>query len=291
MVCNLCPRSCGVERDKGEIGFCSVGARAVISRAAPHLWEEPCICSADGSGTVFFSGCNLKCVFCQNGKISRGRVGYEVSEEQLADIYLSLQEMGVCNINFVTPTPFSNIIRASLDIAYEKGLYLPTVYNCGGYESVEALKALNGYIGVYLPDFKYMDPELGKRYSGVSDYPQKAKLALKEMVRQRENAVYNGDGIMTKGVIVRHLVLPSHTEDSKRVLDYLYNEYGNIITVSIMSQYTPMAKMTGELGRKITEDEYRSVVDHARALGFKNAFIQDGESASESFIPEFCGEE
>ena len=290
MGCTLCPRLCGVDRNKGERGFCSAGNKAVIGRAAPHYWEEPCISGDKGSGTVFFSGCNLKCVYCQNGKISRGAVGRELDTDQLADLYLSLQKTGVCNINFVTPTPYSDIIRSSLDIAYEKGLYLPTVYNCGGYESVEALKALSGYIGIYLPDFKYMDNELGKRYSGVPDYPQRAKLALKEMVRQRENSVYNGDGIMTKGVIVRHLVLPSHTDDSKRVLDYLYNEYGNTVTVSIMSQYTPMPNLTGELGRRLSEDEYRSVVEYALALGFKNAFIQDGESASESFIPEFCGE-
>lgn len=287
MNCNLCPRACGAERDNGIIGFCSVGATAIVSRIAPHLWEEPCICTGNGSGTVFFSGCNLRCSFCQNSKISSGKLGREMSENELADAYLSLQAEGVCNINFVTPTPWVPNIKRSLDLAWDKGLYLPTVYNCGGYESVETLRSLKGYIGVYLPDFKYMDSDLGKRFSSVNNYPDVAKRALYEMVDQRSEAVYNSEGTMVKGVIVRHLVLPNHADDSIRVLEYLHSEYGDSIVISIMSQYTPQPCAPDELGRKLTADEYNSVVEYAEKLGIRNAYIQDGESASESFIPEF----
>lgn len=290
MKCYLCPRRCGAERDKGELGYCLVPDKVIIGRAAPHLWEEPCICTGKGSGAVFFSGCNLRCSFCQNGKISGGAVGRSVTDEELADIYLSLQEQGVCNINFVTPTPWVPNIRRSLDIAWDKGLYLPTVYNCGGYESLEALHSLRGYIGVYLPDFKYMDAELGKRFSGVPDYPEMAKRALHEMVEQRGEAVYSTDGTMIKGVIVRHLVLPGHTDDSMQIIEYLHKEYGNAIVISIMSQYTPMPNITGGLARKLTKEEYASVVTFAKSIGVENAYIQDGESATESFIPEFWGE-
>ncbi|MBE6581838.1 MAG: radical SAM protein [Ruminococcaceae bacterium] len=287
MNCNLCPRACGAERDNGIIGFCGVGSTPIVGRIAPHLWEEPCICTGSGSGTVFFSGCNLRCSFCQNGKISNGKLGREMTEKELAEAYISLQDMGVSNINFVTPTPWVPNIKRSLDLAWEMGLYLPTVYNCGGYESVEALRSLNGYIGVYLPDFKYMDAELGRRFSGVGDYPEVAKRALYEMVDQRGEAVYNSDGTMVKGVIVRHLVLPNHVDDSIRVLDYLHREYGDSIVISIMSQYTPQPNAPGELNRKLTAEEYDTVVNYAESIGIKNAYIQDGESASESFIPEF----
>ena len=287
MNCNLCPRACGAERDNGIIGFCGVGSTAIVGRIAPHLWEEPCICTGNGSGTVFFSGCNLRCSFCQNGKISGGKLGSEMTEKELAEAYISLQDMGVCNINFVTPTPWVPNIKRSLDLAWEMGLYLPTVYNCGGYESVDAIRSLNGYIGVYLPDFKYMDAELGRRYSGVGDYPERAKAALNEMVDQRGRIVYDSDGTMVKGVIVRHLVLPNHADDSMKVLDYLHREYGDSIVISIMSQYTPQPNAPIGLDRRITVEEYAAVVDYAKSIGIKNAYIQDGESASESFIPEF----
>lgn len=210
-----------------------------------------------------------------------------MTERELAEAYISLQDMGVCNINFVTPTPWVPNIKRSLDLAWEMGLYLPTVYNCGGYESVDAIRSLNGYIGVYLPDFKYMDSELGRRFSGVGDYPEAAKRSLHEMVNQRGEAVYNSDGTMVKGVIVRHLVLPNHVDDSISVLDYLKNEYGDSIVISIMSQYTPQPNAPKELDRKLTAEEYDTVVNYAESIGIKNAYIQDGESASESFIPEF----
>ena len=286
MICNICPRKCGIDRDK-TVGFCSVGSTALVSRTAPHYWEEPCICGKGGSGTVFFSGCNLRCVFCQNSKISRGKCGKEYSPEGLSELYLELQDKGVSNINFVTPTPWVTQIRRSLDIAWEKGLYLPTVYNCGGYESVEALRSLRGYVGVYMPDFKYMDTVLAQKYSSAPDYPEVAKRALYEMVNQRGELVYDGDGMLCKGVIVRHLVLPTHVDDSFRVLEYLKKEYGDGIIVSIMSQYTPFSSCPPPLDRRVTPEEYASVVAFAESIGIKNAFIQDGEAASESFIPEF----
>lgn len=287
MLCSLCPRECGADRENGKIGFCGVGEDPIVCRAAPHMWEEPCICGKNGSGTVFFAGCNLRCVFCQNSKISRGGAGRVHTPSSLADIYLDLQEKGVSNINLVTPSPWSEQIKRSLDIAWERGLYIPTVYNCGGYEKAETIRSLRGYIGVYMPDFKYMDASLARRYSSAPNYPEIAKRALYEMVNQRGDTVYDSDGMMVKGVIVRHLILPSHTDDSMRVLEYLHREYGNSIVISIMSQYTPMPNMSAPLDRRVSEDEYRSVVEYAKSIGIENAFIQDGGSAKESFIPDF----
>lgn len=287
MKCNLCPRNCGADRDLGELGFCRAGSTAVVGRAAPHYWEEPCICGKGGSGTVFFSGCNLRCVFCQNSRISRTPYGREYTPEGLSELYLDLQSKGVSNINLVTPTPWVPQIKKSLDIAWSKGLYLPVVYNCGGYESIEAIKSLRGYIGVYMPDLKYLDPTLSKKYSSASDYPEVAKRAIYEMVEQRGELVFDSDGMLTKGVIVRHLVLPTHADDSFRVLEYLKREYGDSIIVSIMSQYTPTEGVCPPLNRKVTAEEYASVVKFAKDIGLVNAFIQEGEAASESFIPEF----
>lgn len=276
-----------IDRELGGLGFCNSGTMPRVARAAPHLWEEPCICGKNGSGTVFFSGCNLKCIFCQNKKISTGGVGKECTPSELADIYLDLQNKGVSNINLVTPSPWVKQIKQSLDIAWNKGLYLPTVYNCGGYERAETIRDLRGYIGVYMPDFKYMDNELGKKYSSVSDYSEVAKRALHEMVNQRGEAVYDGDGMLVKGVIVRHLILPTHTDDSMRVLEYLKKEYGNSIVISIMSQYTPMEGVGAPLNRPLSCEEYGAVVEYAKKLGIANAYIQEGGSASESFIPDF----
>ena len=287
MKCDICPRKCSSDRSQGQKGFCGVGDLPVVCRAAPHLWEEPCICGENGSGTVFFAGCNLKCVFCQNAKISRGGEGREYTPSDLADLYLELQAKGVSNINLVTPSPWVNHIKASLDIAWERGLFIPIVYNCGGYESVEAIRSLRGYVGIYMPDFKYMSEELGRKYSFAPDYPEVAKRALYEMVCQRSDAVYDGDGMMVKGVIVRHLILPSHIEDSMRVLEYLHSEYGDSIVISIMSQYTPMPNMLPPLDRRVSEEEYRAVVEYAKSIGIRKAYIQDGESAVESFIPDF----
>ena len=288
--CTLCPRACGVNRREGQLGFCRVGAKALVTRAAPHLWEEPCLCLDAGSGTVFFGGCNLGCLFCQNRSISRGEQGVPLSARELSDVFLRLQEKEVCNLNLVTPTPWVPVIREALELAWEGGLFLPVVYNCGGYESVKTLASLRGYVSVYLPDFKYFDPRLGQALSGVPDYPDRAKEALREMVVQRGEPCFDRRGIMTRGVIVRHLVLPGHAEDSKKVLSYLYREYQDSIYISIMSQYTPMPGMTGELARPLLAEEYADVVAFASELGIRNAYLQEGDAVGESFIPVFDGE-
>ncbi len=288
--CTLCPRLCRADRTKGRFGFCRAGDKVLVARAAPHLWEEPCLCGEKGSGTVFFGGCNLGCIFCQNHAISREPKGIPLSAEELAEVFLSLQEQGVSNVNLVTPTPWVPQIRQALDFAWQKGLYLPVVYNCGGYERKAVIASLRGYIGVYLPDFKYWDPAIGKELSGVPDYPERAKEALCEMVNQRGEPRFDGNGLMTRGVIVRHLVLPGHIEDSKAILAYLYRKYGDSIYISIMRQYTPTASMTGDLARPLTEAEYREVVAYACDLGIRNAFLQEGEAVGESFIPAFDGE-
>lgn len=288
--CYLCPRTCGVLRRSDSVGYCGCGDRPVIARAAPHHWEEPCISGTRGSGAVFFSGCNLRCVFCQNRELSRGHAGIPVDTMRLSEIFLSLQEKGVHNINLVTPTPWTDFILPALELAWEKGLWIPAVYNCGGYELPSVIDSMRGYIGVYLPDFKYMDSALAEKMSDAPDYPDIAKASLDRMVAQRGNPVFDSEGIMTRGVIVRHLVLPGHTDDSVKILDYLRREYGDSIYISIMSQYTPMPGMTGELSRRLTEAEYSEVVNYARGIGISNGFIQDGASAEESFIPVWDGE-
>jgi len=288
--CTRCPRHCQVDRENGAIGFCGAGRLPRVARAAPHLWEEPCLVGQGGSGTVFFSGCPLRCVFCQNQSISREGVGYAVTVEKLSDIFLSLGEQGVANLNLVTPTPWVEEIKAALTLAWDKGFWLPTVYNTSGYEEPAVIDGLAGYISVYLPDFKYMDAALGARLSGVSDYPEVAKRSLDRMVHQRGTPHINAEGLMTRGVIVRHLVLPGHVDDSKRVIAYLHETYGDEIYLSLMSQYTPMPGMTGELARTLSAEEYEEVVDFARTIGVTQAFLQEGGAASESFIPAFNGE-
>lgn len=286
VLCTLCPRKCLADRKNGETGYCGCGDEIRVARIAPHKWEEPCICGENGSGTVFFVGCNLGCVFCQNREISRnGNAGRVYTESGLADEYIRLQSLGVSNINFVTPTPWSDKIRSSLDMAWERGLYIPTVYNCGGYESREEIAKNAGYISVYLTDFKYMDGGLAGRYSSAPDYPEAAKAALDEMMKQRGSLVFDGDGMLKKGVIVRVLVLPGCTDDTVKILDYLRSSYGDDIIVSLMSQYTPFDFCPDELRRKITEEEYKRVTDHADSIGISNLYTQSGEAASESFVP------
>ncbi len=286
--CNICPRNCNVDRSK-QSGFCGMSDEVYIARAALHMWEEPCISGDEGSGTVFFSGCNLRCVFCQNYNIATGRMGKEVSVGRLSEIFMELQEKGANNINLVTPSHYICQIVEALQLAKDAGLSIPIVYNTSGYEKVDTLKQLDGLIDVYLPDFKYMSKELSRKYSGAEDYSKVAKTAVKEMFRQTGVFQLDGKGIMTKGVIVRHLLLPGCTEDSKSVIKYLYNTYKDDVYISIMNQYTPLqhvAKYT-EINRKVTQAEYDSVVDYAIDLGVINAFVQEGDTASESFIPEF----
>lgn len=332
--CMACPRECGADRTSGT-GFCGAGALPKIARAALHFWEEPCISGVNGSGTVFFSGCSLRCVYCQNRKIALGDVGTTVSVERLSEIYLELQGQGAHNINLVTPAHETDAVIQSLERAKRQGLRVPVVYNTGSYEKVENLKRLEGLVDVWLPDLKYFSSELSARYSSAPDYFEVAKNAIAEMYRQAGKPVFvprksDEDGgqadqqtvekvyvrqdegvqvqsgaeveeqedaelqLIKKGVIVRHMVIPSHIADSKKIIEYLYRTYGDAIFISIMSQYTPVidaetAKAYPELARKLTEREYDSVVDYAIELGVENAFIQEGDVAEESFIPAFDG--
>ena len=290
--CTLCPRNCAVDREKGERGICGQTNEVKVARAALHFWEEPCISGEEGSGTVFFSGCSLHCVFCQNEAIANGTVGKVITIERLAEIFLELQEKGANNINLVTPGHFIPQIKEALTQARKKGLKLPIVYNTSSYESVEAIKSLEGFVDIYLPDFKYMNSELSAKYSHVADYAQVAKEVIHEMVRQTGKPVFENDddeGLLKRGTVVRHLMLPGGMEDSKAVIQYLYETYGNDIYISIMSQFTPLANVSGypELNRKVTEEEYEELVDYAIELGLEQGFIQEGDVAEESFIPDF----
>lgn len=286
--CTLCPRECKVDRTIKK-GYCKSDSNLVVSRAALHMWEEPCISGNEGSGTVFFSGCSLGCIYCQNRNISKGLSGKVISLVRLSDIFLELQEQKANNINLVTPTHYIPHIVKSLDSAKTRGLKIPVVYNTGGYEKAETLKMLDGYIDVYLPDFKYISPSVAKEYSMAEDYPKYAKSSLAEMVRQTKTATFNNRGIMTKGTLVRHLLLPGHLKESKTVVKYLFETYGDSIYISLMNQYTPMPHMKNHpvLSKKVTDDEYTKLVNYAVDLGVKNGFIQEGETATESFIPEF----
>lgn len=286
--CTLCPKHCGVNRTSGQTGFCGMPASIQVARASLHMWEEPCISGTNGSGTVFFTGCNLKCVFCQNHTIAIGKKGREVSVSQLADLFLMLQDKGAHNINLVTPSHYVPGIAEALRFSKEQGLRLPIVYNTSGYDSVSTLSLLDGLIDVYLPDFKYVSQELSKRYSHVADYFEVAKASLAEMFRQVGPPVFDG-ALLVKGIVVRHLLLPGCTEDSKAVIQYLHATYGDNIFISIMNQYTPLPHVVAfpEINRKVTSAEYDEVVDYAIDLGVENGFIQEGDTAEESFIPEF----
>lgn len=327
--CRLCPRACRVNRTAGQKGYCGQGESVRAARAALHFWEEPCISGEKGSGTVFFSGCSLRCVFCQNAKIAAGRAGKEVSRERLAEIFLRLQEEGANNINLVTAGHFAPQVADALEIAKKKGLSIPAVYNTSSYETVETLRMLDGLIDVYLPDFKYVSAQLAQDLSRAPDYFERAAAAVEEMVRQtgdprfvpvsagkegvfltaaemNEACLEEGDRdfLMKKGVIVRHLALPGQEGDSKRVLRFLHKTWGDRIYISLMNQYTPMpgigerlkerlgerAEKYRDLCRKLTEAEYDRLVDELVDLGVENAFIQEGETAEESFIPAFDGE-
>lgn len=287
--CSLCPRNCGVNRLDGQKGFCGVDAEILVARAALHMWEEPCISGKEGSGAVFFSGCSLGCGFCQNNKISRGQTGKKITVEYLAELFFQLQGQGANNINLVTAGHFLPQVALALENARAHGLKIPVVYNSSGYEKADTLKILEGLVDIYLPDFKYMDSELAGKYSHAPDYPQIAKDALKEMVQQVGTPEFDERGMMKKGVIVRHLLLPGHVKNSREVLKYLYETYGDRIYISIMNQYTPMPAMKDDpkLSRKVTDREYERLLDYALSLGLNNGFIQEGETAKESFIPEF----
>ncbi len=292
--CTLCPRKCGVNRNRGEKGFCGMTNELVLARAALHQWEEPCISGTNGSGTVFFSGCSLRCVYCQNYIIANCGSGKIVTAERLADIFLELQAKKAHNINLVTGTHYVPHIITAISDAKKRGLNIPIVYNTSGYETVENIKRLEGLIDIYLPDFKYFDNTAAQKYSNAHDYADYAASAIKEMLCQTGKAVFDSAGIMQKGVIVRHLVLPGNIKNSKAVLEFLYRTFGDDIYISVMSQYTPMKHINGdkykELTRSLTNGEYSFIVNYAIKIGIKNGFMQEGTAAEESFIPEFDNE-
>lgn len=340
--CTLCPRSCHANRLAGQTGYCGQTAQLRVARAALHDWEEPCISGRKGSGTVFFGGCPLRCVFCQNYEIAVGQTGKEITEERLAEIFLELQEKGANNINLVTPTHFVPLLVPALRKAKANGLQIPVVYNTSSYEKVETLQLLDGLVDIYLPDFKYVSEQLAGMLSHAPDYFETAKAAIAEMVRQVGEPIFtapdgqiltaeqmndacgeeedasvledcvqtkDADFLMKRGVIVRHLALPGQAEDSRRVLEYLYGTYGNRIYISLMNQYTPMPQLAerlaagqaenaggqtaavySQLQRLLSEEEYEELVDYAIELGVENGFLQEGETAKESFIPMFDGE-
>lgn len=287
--CLLCPRKCGINRSTGQTGVCGVSSEIMVARAALHYWEEPCISGKRGSGAVFFSGCSLHCVFCQNREISDGKAGKVISKERLSDIFMELADKGANNINLVTPGQYIPDIVWAVNDAKSRGMKLPIIYNTSGYENVTDLKLLEGIVDVYLPDFKYMDSTLSARYSRAKDYPSVAKQALSEMVRQQPDVVIDdATGLIQKGVIVRQLLLPGHVNDAKAVLKYLYDTYHNHVYISMMSQFTPIAlKDYPEINRTVTRREYERLVDYALEIGITNAFIQEGDVAKDSFIPAF----
>ena len=291
--CTLCPRKCHANRAAGETGFCGAGAELKAARAALHFWEEPCLSGSRGSGAVFFSGCNLRCIFCQNYDISVKNTGKTLSVRRLARIFLELQEKGAANINLVTACHFIPQICLALAMAKKQGLSIPVVYNSSGYEAPSSLRLLEGLADIYLPDLKYCSALLSARYSNAGDYFDKAAEAIAEMFRQVGAPVMDPDtGLMKRGMIVRHLLLPGHAGDSKRVLRYLHETYGNDIYVSIMNQYTPLRRLPQfpDLNRRADSGEYERVLAFAEKIGIEKGYIQEGGTAEESFIPAFDGE-
>lgn len=293
--CFLCPRRCGADRAGGELGACGVGADIRLARAALHPWEEPCISGnsletgVGGSGTVFFSGCSLSCVFCQNSHISHGNFGKVISKERLVNIFLELQEKGAYNINLVTGAPYTNSIIDSVYTARQRGLSIPIVYNSSGYECTQTIKSLEKTVDIYMPDLKYLDNALAQKYSKAYDYPEYAVLAIDEMVRQKGECRFDKNGIMQSGVLIRHLMLPGCLKDSMAVIKHVYERYGDRVYLSLMSQYTPFGDLAKfpELKSPLPREDYNKAVDYAISLGLENGFLQEEEADKESFIPPF----
>lgn len=287
--CMLCPRNCKVNRHK-SVGLCGASDKVKLAHYSLHQWEEPIISGENGSGTVFFSNCNLRCLFCQNKKISTDRNSYgkEISNDKLKEIFLKLQDLGAHNINLVTPTHYVPQIIDVLKEVKNKNLKIPVVYNTSSYENVSTIESLKGLIDIYLADLKYFDDELGSKYSKCNDYFKYASLAIGEMYKQTGKFQIK-DNLLVSGLVVRVLVLPGHVDDSKKIIKYLYDTYKDNIIISIMNQYTPVCKIDDfpNLNRKLTDEEYDEVIDYACSLGIENAFVQEGETQSESFIPDF----
>lgn len=287
--CRICPRDCARNRCQGDTGFCGETNQIRIARAALHFWEEPFISGEKGSGAIFFTGCNLKCIFCQNAQIALSAQGKVISVQELADIMLDLEAQGAHNINLVTPSHVVLQVREALLLARKKGLRVPIVYNTSAYECVETLRLLDGLVDIYLPDFKYKDNELAAKYSHAPDYPEVAAKAIAEMFRQRGPLVHGENGMLQSGVVVRHLLLPLGVRNAKAVLDELKETYGDDIYISIMNQFTPVRKIDQypHLNRKVTKREYENVLSYILEKGMENVFFQEGETAKESFIPDF----
>lgn len=306
--CRLCPRNCGVNRSAGQIGFCGMDAALRAARAALLYYEEPCISGSGGSGAVFFTGCSLGCIFCQNDAISHGlraqgstEQGKAITADRLCDIFFELEQQGAANINLVTASHVLPLIIPALEKAKKRGLSIPFVYNTSSYENPEAIRALDGLVDIYLPDLKFCSPVIAKQYSNAPDYWETATSAIREMVRQCQAPLFadgsssldaaddRDDPLMKRGVIVRHMVMPGHTDDSMRIIQYLHETYGNRIFLSIMNQYTPMPQCSGDplLSRSVTQKEYDKVVDFAISLGVENGFLQEGGTISRSFIPSW----
>ena len=287
--CNICPHKCNINRNKGKIGRCKATNKVKIALYSVHDFEEPCISGEKGSGTVFFSNCNLNCIFCQNYEISQLGKGKEISIEELAEIFLIQQEKEVENINLVTPTSYVPQIIEAIEIAREKGLKIPIVYNTNGYESIETLKMLEGYIDIYLPDLKYAENDLAKEYSNVENYFEFATKAIEEMIKQVGVPKLNENGIMKKGVMIRHLVLPNHIENSKKVLKWITENLPEDIYISVMAQYFPTFKVkeNKSLNRKLTKEEWDEIQKYIEELGIENGYVQELGEHEEEYVPKW----
>ena len=289
--CNICPHNCEINRLNGEVGRCKATDKVKVALASIHKFEEPCISGEKGSGTVFFSNCNLRCIFCQNYKISQLGLGKEISIEELADIFIDEQNKNVENINLVTPTMYVYQIIEAIKIARSKGLYIPIVYNSNGYENVETIKKLKGYIDIYLPDLKYSNDKISYKYSGIKHYFESATAAIKEMYNQVGNPVLDENGIMKKGLIIRHLVLPNNLQNSKDILKWINDNIDKKVFVSIMAQYFPTHKSNQfpEINRKLTKEEYEEIEDYLYSLDLDNGYIQELGEHEEEYVPDFEG--
>ena len=287
--CNLCPRKCTVNRLHGELGFCNSYKDVKIAKVSLHKWEEPCISGTIGSGTVFFSNCNLRCVFCQNHKISHEGIGKTVSINRLSEIFLEEQLRGALNINLVTPTHYVPQIIEALKLAKSKGLSIPILYNSNGYENIDTIKALRGFIDVYLPDLKYYKDKYAVKYSNAPNYFNVAREAIIEMVSQVGEAKFDADGIIQKGVIIRHLMLPGLLFDSKKIIDFIYSTFNDSVYISLMNQYTPMYESAKypEINKNLNSNHYDALIDYCLDLGITNCFIQESGSSSTAFVPDF----
>lgn len=287
--CNLCPRSCKVNRTSEKLGFCKSTSMIKLAKAYPHMWEEPCISGEKGSGTVFFSNCNLNCIFCQNFEISHEAVGKEVSIERLSEVFLEQQGRGCHNINLVNPTHYVPQIIESIKLAKKNGLIIPIAYNSNGYETVETIKSLKGYIDIFIPDLKYFQDKYAIKYSSAPNYFNIASKAILEMFKVVGEPVFDEAGIMKSGVIIRHLMLPGLLFDSKKIVDFIYKTFGDDVYLSLMNQYTPMYGSVNypEINKPLNPNHYESLIDYCIDLGYKNAFIQESGTSSEVYVPDF----